>query len=64
MPGETVKVKDNIDTVRMLQTERGGWNDLMRKVSRTLLMYYICVCFISCKTSLFNTISLVLMYYT
>ncbi|KAL4220869.1 E3 ubiquitin-protein ligase mib2 [Mactra antiquata] len=32
VPGETVKVKDNLNTVQMLQSERGGWNDLMIKV--------------------------------
>ncbi|XP_052821129.1 E3 ubiquitin-protein ligase MIB2-like isoform X2 [Mya arenaria] len=31
-PGEVVKVNDNQQNVRMLQTERGGWNDLMSKV--------------------------------
>lgn len=28
-----MKVDDSVDRVRMLQTDRGGWNDLMVKVS-------------------------------
>ncbi|XP_053379617.1 E3 ubiquitin-protein ligase MIB2-like isoform X2 [Mercenaria mercenaria] len=32
VPGEVVKVNDSVDHVRMLQTDRGGWNELMVKV--------------------------------
>lgn len=32
IPGEVVKVNDSVGHVKMLQTERGGWNELMIKV--------------------------------